>query len=104
MRVLIVKMSAMGDIIHALPVLDYLHNVSPGIEIDWLVEEPFLDVVDGNPQIAMIHTARSRAWRKSPFSSRTFSETAALKRACGRETMISFSISRGTSRAVFTDG
>ena len=31
MKVLIVKMSALGDIIHALPVLDYLHQVSPGI-------------------------------------------------------------------------
>ena len=51
MRVLIVKMSAMGDIIHALPVLDYLHKVSPGIEIDWLVEEPFQDVDNYRPAV-----------------------------------------------------
>lgn len=81
MRVLIVKMSAMGDVIHALPVLDYLHQASPGIEIDWLVEEPFLDVVAGNPLIAMVHIARSKIWRKRPFSSATFAETGALKRA-----------------------
>lgn len=81
MRVLIVKMSAMGDVIHALPVLDYLHKVSPGIEIDWLVEEPFLDVVAGNPLISMIHTARTKAWRKRPFSRGTLAEAGALKRA-----------------------
>ena len=80
MRVLIVKMSAMGDIIHALPVLDYLHKVSPGIEIDWLVEEPFLDVVAGNPLISMTHTARTKSWRKRPFSRGTFAEAGALKR------------------------
>ena len=81
MRVLIVKMSAMGDIIHALPVLDYLHQVSPGIEIDWLVEEPFLDVVAGNPLIDKIQIARTKAWRKRPFSGDTFREIGALKRS-----------------------
>jgi heptosyltransferase-1 len=80
-RVLIVKMSAMGDIIHALPVLDYLHQASPGIEIDWLVEEPFLDVVAGNPLIAKVQVARSKAWRKRPLCSATLAETGALKRA-----------------------
>ena len=42
MRVLVIKASAMGDIIHALPVLDYLRHVAPAIEIDWVVEEPFV--------------------------------------------------------------
>ena len=81
MRVLIVKMSAMGDIIHALPVLDYLHQVSPGIEIDWLVEAPFQDVVAGNPLISTIHTARTKVWRKRPFAVSTFREIGALKQA-----------------------
>ena len=45
LRVLIVKVSALGDVIHALPVLDYLHQVSPGIAIDWVVEEDRKSVV-----------------------------------------------------------
>lgn len=79
MRVLIVKMSALGDIIHALPVLDYLHRVSPGIEIDWVVEEPFRDVLDGNPLISRIHTVRTKVWRKHPLARQTRREIAALK-------------------------
>ncbi|HTP65768.1 MAG TPA: lipopolysaccharide heptosyltransferase I [Geobacteraceae bacterium] len=79
MRVLIVKMSAMGDIIHALPVLNYLHTVSPGIEIDWVVEEPFLDVLEGNPLISRIHRVRTKLWRKRPFARNTLREIGALK-------------------------
>jgi heptosyltransferase-1 len=79
MRVLIVKMSALGDIIHALPVLSYLHQVSPGIEVDWVVEEPFREVLEGNPLIALLHTVRTKAWRKAPFAATTRREIAAVK-------------------------
>ena len=81
MKVLIVKMSSLGDIIHALPVLDYLHRISPGVEIDWVVEEPFREVLDGNPLISRIHTVRTRVWRKQPLAQETRREIAALKRA-----------------------
>jgi len=81
LRVLIVKMSAMGDIIHALPVLDYLHRVSPGIEIDWVVEEPFREVLDGNPLLSRIHAVRTKVWRKHPLAQGTRREIVALKRA-----------------------
>jgi heptosyltransferase I len=81
MRVLIVKMSALGDIIHALPVLDYLHRVAPGIEIDWVVEEPFREVLEGNPLIDRLHAARTKAWRKAPLAKETRREISALKEA-----------------------
>jgi heptosyltransferase-1 len=80
MRILIVKMSALGDIIHALPVLNYLHAVSPGIEIDWVLEEPFLDVLEGNPLISRIHKVRTKVWRIHPLSPATIREIGTLKR------------------------
>src|SRR5512135_1580278 len=80
-RVLIVKMSALGDIIHALPVLDYLHTVSPGIEVDWVVEEPFREVLEGNPLISRIHSVRTKVWRKHPLAGATRREVGALKQA-----------------------
>lgn len=79
MRVLIVKTSALGDIIHALPVLDYLHQVAPGIEVDWVVEEPFRDLLAGNPLVSQLHTVRTKIWRKSPFALETRRDIAALK-------------------------
>jgi heptosyltransferase-1 len=80
MRVLIVKTSALGDVIHALPVLDYLHQVSPGIEVDWVVEEPFRDVLTDNPLLARLHLVRTRAWRHRPLAIRTRREIAELRR------------------------
>jgi heptosyltransferase I len=79
MRVLIIKTSALGDIISALPVIDYLKQASPGIEIDWVVEEPFSQILEGNPQLSALHLVRTKAWRKEPFSSRTRREIAELK-------------------------
>jgi heptosyltransferase I len=79
MRVLIVKTSALGDVIHALPVLDYLHQVAPGVEIDWVVEEPFLEVLAGNPQLTNVHTVRTKVWRKRPFAPATWKEIGELK-------------------------
>ncbi|ACH37874.1 ADP-heptose--lipopolysaccharide heptosyltransferase [Citrifermentans bemidjiense Bem] len=81
MRVLIIKASALGDIISALPVLDYLRQASPGIEIDWVVEEPFRELLEGNPLIAQLHTVRTKAWRKRPFLPAHWSEVARLKEA-----------------------
>lgn len=81
MKVLIIKMSALGDIIHALPVLDYLHKVYPGIEIDWVVEDSFLDIVAGNPLISQIHVVRKKKWRKTPLAKETWRETGALSKA-----------------------
>ncbi len=48
-RVLIVKLSAIGDVIHALPVAAALKDAYPHLEIDWAVEEPFVPLLSGNP-------------------------------------------------------
>lgn len=78
-KVLIVKMSALGDVVHALPVLDYLHKVRPGIEIGWVVEERFRGLLEGNPQLAHIHCIRTKEWKKHPFSRKTWREATALR-------------------------
>ena len=79
MRVLIVKMSALGDIIHALPVLSFLHQVSPGIEVDWVVEEPFREILEGNPLISRLHQVRTRHWRKAPLAAATRREIGEIR-------------------------
>ena len=50
-RVLIIKMSALGDILHALPVSAALGDAYPHLEISWAVEEPFAPLVVGNPYL-----------------------------------------------------
>lgn len=80
MRVLIIKTSSLGDVIHALPVIDYLHQVSPSIEIDWVVEESFLPILEYNPRISQIHVVRTKKWRKAPFSLETRRDLKVLHR------------------------
>ncbi len=80
MRVLIIKTSSLGDIIHALPVLDYLHQAKPGIQVDWVVEEAFRDVLEGSPLLANLHIVRTRNWRKRPFADHTLREVSDLWR------------------------
>lgn len=74
MRILIVKISAMGDVLHALPVLDYLKQASPGCEIDWVVEEVFADLLSGNPLISRLHIVSFKKWKRKPFSMVTAKE------------------------------
>jgi heptosyltransferase-1 len=68
MRILIVKLSALGDIVHALPVLDYLRQVVPEAEIDWVVEESNRAILEGHPLIRTIIGINTRAWRKALLS------------------------------------
>lgn len=74
MRILIIKSSSLGDIIHALPVLEYLHQAAPGATIDWVVDEAFVDLVSGNPLLNRVLTIAFRRWKKDPFARRTRQE------------------------------
>lgn len=65
MKVLIVKVSALGDVVHALPVLAYLKSADPGIQIDWLVEQSFSAFLDDHHLIDHLYRIDTRAWRKS---------------------------------------
>lgn len=64
MKVLIVKASALGDVVHALPVLAWLKSADSALQIDWLVEEGFAPLLDGHPLLRQIHRIATRAWRR----------------------------------------
>jgi heptosyltransferase-1 len=81
MRILIVKTSGLGDIVNALPVLDYLHQAVPGVLIDWVVEEQFRDILEGSPLLNRLHLLRTKGWRKKLLARVTLHEIAALKTA-----------------------
>lgn len=78
MRILIIKTSSLGDVIHALPVLDYLKQTCPDCSIDWVVEEPFLPIVAHNPLIDRVLVVRTKTWRKQPFAPETRQQAAQL--------------------------
>ncbi|RLA72072.1 MAG: lipopolysaccharide heptosyltransferase I, partial [Epsilonproteobacteria bacterium] len=54
MRICIVKLSAMGDIIHAMVALQFIKKELPNCTIDWIVEEGFKGILENNPHINKI--------------------------------------------------
>ena len=62
-RILIVKLSAMGDVVHALPVVSYLRRAAPSAEIDWAVDTRFEELLEGNPGIAKVVSLPIREWK-----------------------------------------
>jgi len=53
-RILLIKPSSMGDVIHALPVATALHETWPEAEISWLIQPAFKDLVESHPAISKI--------------------------------------------------
>lgn len=68
MKVLIVKTSALGDIIHALPVLACLKTLHDELDIDWVVESRFEELLRNHPLISGIIVVDTKKWRKNFFS------------------------------------
>jgi len=61
MKIAIVKLSALGDIVHAMVALQFIKAHSPEIQIDWIVEERFAEVLKHNPDIDNILTVNLKA-------------------------------------------
>ena len=79
MRLLIVKTSSMGDVVHALPALSDMHRAVPGIEVDWLVEAPFAAIPALHPGVRRVLPLSWRKWRHRLFRRDTWSAMAALR-------------------------
>lgn len=67
-KILLVKTSSMGDVIHNLPVVSDILFHFPDAEIDWVVEESFAGIPAMHPGVREIIPVAVRRWRKSPFS------------------------------------
>jgi heptosyltransferase-1 len=77
-RVLIVRLSAMGDVIHALPLARSAR--AAGAEVGWVVERPFSGLLAGNPDCDRVFTADTRGWRRRPLAPATLRSIASLRR------------------------
>lgn len=53
-RLLFIKPSSMGDVIHALPVVAALHEAWPETEIHWLIQPAWRDLVEGHPGVTQL--------------------------------------------------
>ena len=80
MRILLVKTSSLGDVIHNLPVASDLRRNFPDAEIDWCVEASFADIPRLHPAIREVIPVAVRRWRKQLARRETWKEIAAFRR------------------------
>jgi heptosyltransferase I len=88
-RLLIVRLSAMGDIIHTLPAVTILRQAFPQARLGWLIEERWAELLctpryprSGErsvqrPLVDCVHTVNMAKWRRALFSFTTWQEIAA---------------------------
>ncbi|EJN37243.1 lipopolysaccharide heptosyltransferase I [Pseudomonas sp. GM84] len=79
MRVLIIKTSSLGDVIHTLPALTDAAHAIPGIRFDWVVEEGFAEIPSWHPAVDRVIPVAIRRWRKNLWQTVKSGEWKAFK-------------------------
>lgn len=89
LRVLVVRLGAMGDILHSLPAITALRRAHPTWHIGWAIEPQWVSLFragdaapgsDGMPLVDALHIVPAKRWAKAPFSTQTLREIRAMRR------------------------
>jgi heptosyltransferase-1 len=88
-RLLVVRLSAMGDVIHTLPAAAALRQAFPHATLGWLIEERWAELLctlrhpragrrsPQRPLVDCVHSVNTAEWRRAPFSFNTWQQMAA---------------------------
>lgn len=79
MKVLIVKLSSLGDVVHAMPAVQDIRAAHPTAQIDWVVERGFAPLVQRCAGVRRVVACELRRWRKAPLSAETRAAWAAFR-------------------------
>jgi heptosyltransferase-1 len=102
--ILIVKTSAIGDVVQTFPALEYLRKKYPEARIDWVVEEGIAPLLRSHPFLSSVMTINTRGWRKKPFSKETFGEVRAFLRLLRSRTYDVLFDLQGNTKSAFVTG
>lgn len=80
-RILIVKTSSLGDVVHALPLVSDVAAARPGAAIDWVVEEGFAALPALHPAVTRVLPVALRRWRRAPLAAATWREVRQARRS-----------------------
>ncbi len=70
-KILIVKLSSLGDVVHAMPAVQDVRRALPQARIDWVVEKSFAPLVQRCEGVQRVIPCELRRWRKAPFAATT---------------------------------
>jgi heptosyltransferase-1 len=89
LRVLVVRLGAMGDVLHAMPAVAAVRARMPECHIGWVIEPHWAPLLQSDagalprtaamPLVDVVHTAHARGWARQPFSSATWQAMLALR-------------------------
>lgn len=75
-RILVVRTTSMGDLIHTLPALSDMAAHLPGVQVDWVAEQPFAEIPTWHPAVDTVIPVALRRWRRAWFSAPVRQERA----------------------------
>jgi heptosyltransferase-1 len=78
-KILIVKLSSLGDVVHAMPAVQDIRAALPHARIDWVVEKAFAPLVQRCEGVETVIGCELRRWRKSPLAAQTRQEWRAFR-------------------------
>ena len=78
-KILIVRTSSLGDLVHMLPAISDIANHVPGAQIDWLVEDSFASIPDWHPAVNQVLQVAHRRWRQAWWSKQVRRERHAFE-------------------------
>jgi heptosyltransferase-1 len=64
MKILLVRVSSLGDVLHNLPIVADIRRHHPGAQVDWVVEEGYVSLVRLNPMVRKVIPFALRRWKK----------------------------------------
>ena len=73
-RILFVKTSSLGDVVHHCPAVSDAARERPTARIDWVVEEPFAGIAAMHPAVRRVIPVAVRRWRAAPWSPKVWAE------------------------------
>jgi len=79
-RILFVKTSSLGDVVHNCPAVSDAARRLAGAQIDWVVEQPFAGVAAMHAAVRRVIPVAMRRWRAAPWNPAVWSEIGAFRR------------------------
>jgi heptosyltransferase I len=77
---LIIRLSALGDVLHTIPAVLELRCAFPGAEISWAVEPPYAELVAEVTGVDRVIPVASKRWRRNLLAAQTYREAASVRR------------------------
>ncbi len=84
-RILLIKTSSLGDVVHNLPLVTDICAHDPNAIIDWVVEAPFADIPELHPRVRRVIPVATRRWRGALWQRATWREIGDFKRTLQTE-------------------